>query len=71
MDHHDRRTGRIAWTEFDKIQAGAVEHDAFALRRMGALNGDDTGLRDQRQNHKRRHDGYSCHFNGPGNLGHP
>jgi hypothetical protein len=56
MDHHDRRTGRIARPDIEDVQAGAGNLDHPALRGIGALQDEDTGPRDQRQDRQRRHD---------------
>ncbi len=58
MDHHDWRTGGIARPDIDDVECCAGDLDHLALRGIGALQGKDTGLRDQRQDRERRHDNY-------------
>ena len=60
MQHHDRRTGRIARADIDDVERRAGDLDHPALRGIGALHGKNTGLRDQRQDRQRRHDNH-CH----------
>ncbi len=55
MQHHDRQA-RIARADIDDVKRRAINLDHPALRRKGALHGDDSGLRDQRQQNQRRHD---------------
>ncbi len=61
MDHHDGRTGGIAWPDIDDMERRAGDLDQLALRRIGALQEKHAGLRDQRQHHQRRHDNYCYH----------
>ena len=56
MDHHDGRTGGIARPDVDDIECRAGDLDHLASRRIGALQGKNTGLRDQGQDCQRRHD---------------
>ena len=49
MDHHHGRTGGIARSELDDVQAGAGDLDPLAPRRMNTLDRDNAGLRDQRK----------------------
>ena len=69
MDHHDRRAGGIARPDIEDVEACAGNLDHPALRRIGALQDKDTGLRDQRQNRQRRHDNDGYHFESPDDLG--
>ena len=55
MQHHDRQAG-IARTDVDDVKRRALDLDHPSLRRKGALHGEDSGLRDQRQQRQRRHD---------------
>ena len=54
VQHHDRQAG-IARADIDDMEHGTFDLDHPALRRKGALHGDNSGLRDQRQQHQRRH----------------
>ena len=56
MDHHDGRPGRVARPDVDDIEDGAGNLDRLALRRIGALQEEHAGLRDQRQHRQHRHD---------------
>ena len=56
MDHHDGRTGFIARPDLEHVEAGAFDLDHPALGRIGALQRQDAGLCDQRQQRQRRHD---------------
>ena len=58
MDHHDRRAAGIARPNIYDIELCTGDLDHLALRGIGALQGKDTGLRDQRQDRQRRHDSY-------------
>lgn len=55
VQHHDRQAS-VARAEIDDVKHGAVDRDHPALRWKGALHGDDSGLRNQRQQNQRRHD---------------
>ena len=61
MDHHNRRTGSIARADFDDVERCAGHLDHPALRGISALQDNDTGLRDQRQDQQRRHDNERDH----------
>ncbi len=61
MDHHDRRSDRIAPPDVENVERGAGDLDRPALGGMGALQDKDTGPRDQRQNDQRRHGNYRNH----------
>ena len=61
VDHHHGRTGGIAWTDIDDVKRGPGNLDDPALQRIGALQDQDTGLRDQRQYNQRRHHNRRCH----------
>jgi hypothetical protein len=61
MDNHDRWADRIARPDVEDIEGGATDFDLLTLGRIGALQDKDTGLRDERQNSQRRHDGYRYH----------
>ena len=56
MDQHDSRTGRVARPDIDDVERRAGHLDHLALRGIDALQGQDTGLRDQRQDQQRRHE---------------
>ncbi len=60
MQHHDRQAG-IARPDIDDVERAAGNLDHAALRRVGALHGDDAGLRDQRQHRQRPHHDHDCH----------
>ena len=53
MQHHDWQTG-IARADIDDVKRRAVDRDHPALGWKGTLHGDDSGLRDQRQQHQLR-----------------
>jgi hypothetical protein len=65
MDHHHGRTGGVARPDIDDMEFRAGDLDHPALRRIGALQGDHTGLRDQRQGSQRRHDNHERHSQCP------
>ena len=56
MDHHNGRTGGIARPDVDDVKCRAGDLDHPAPRRIGALQGKNTGLRDHGQDCQRRHD---------------
>ena len=58
MEHHDRRTGGVARADIDDMERRARDLDHPALRRIGALQRQNAGLRDQRQHRQRRHDNH-------------
>ncbi len=60
MQHHDRRTGRVAGADIDDVEGAACDPDHPALGGMRPLREPDSGLRDQRQYPQRRHDDH-CH----------
>jgi hypothetical protein len=56
MDHHNWRTGAIAWSDIDDVEVCAGNLDDLALRGICALQGKHTDLRDQRQDRQRSDD---------------
>jgi hypothetical protein len=52
------RTGSVARSDIDDVEFCAGDLDCPALRGIFALQGQNTGLRDQRQHRQRRHDNY-------------
>ena len=70
MDHDDRRHGGIARTDIDDVQGRPGDIDRLPLRRMGALQDNDTGLGDQGENDQRRHDNDQYHLQCLDHLGH-
>jgi hypothetical protein len=61
MDHHHGRANGVARPHIDHVECRAGNRDHLALRRIGALQGKDTGLRDQRQDRQRRQGNYRYH----------
>ena len=61
MEHHDRRTGRVARADIDDVEGSARHLDHPALGGMGPLAEKNAGLRDQRQHRQRRHDNHYYH----------
>ena len=70
MDHDDRRQGGIARADINDVQGCPGDIDHPSLRGMGALQDNDTGLRDQRENNQRRHDNHQYHLQCLDRLGH-
>ena len=56
MDQHNGRTGSVARPEFDDVERCAGHLDHLALCGIGALQDNDAGLCDQRQDQQRRHE---------------
>ena len=70
VDHDDRRHGAIARTDIDHVQGCPDDIDHLSLRGIDALQDNDTGLSDQRENDQRRHDNDRYHVQCPDHLGH-
>jgi hypothetical protein len=56
MDHHDRRTCRIARSDVEDMDRCTGDLDHPALRGISALQHKDAGLGQQRQHRQRGHD---------------
>ncbi len=70
MEHHDRRTGRVARADIDDVEGPARHLDHPALGRMGPLAEKNAGLRDQHQHRQRRHENHHCHRGFPADFLH-
>jgi hypothetical protein len=68
VDHHDRRSG-IARPDVEHVEAGAGDLDHPALRGKSALQDQDAGLCDQRQDRQRHQDEDQYHLNVRMSLG--
>ncbi len=55
MDHHNRRAGGIPRPDVEHVEPAAGDLDHPALGGIKPLQDQHAGLRDQRQNHQRRH----------------
>src|SRR6266403_4741708 len=70
MDHYNRRTRGIARSNVDDVERCAGDLDQPASCGIGALQGKNTGLRDQGEDCQRRHDSDQNHSTCPEEFGH-